>query len=432
MTNIFLVVGLGFGDEGKGTIVDALVRKYDAGLVVRYNGGPQASHTVCTEDGRVHSFSQFGSGTFVPKTYTLFAATTLVNPLSLLLEAEELAKKNVPDALQRLFLDGRATMITPYHRAVNRLREMARGKAKHGSCGGGVGECVDDALAHPEEVIRMQDFNLGSVLLVKLQHCCARMQKKANAIKGLPDTPEVAKQLSTFNYDMTELWRRYSRFYQKMHRNILDDYAVTRLLSSHESIVFEGAQGVLLDQSFGFHPHTTWSDTTIGNARLILEEAEIVETPNIIGVIRSYMTRHGAGPFPTEQQAMTRRMADPNNPRNDWQDNVRSGYLDMPLIQYALKVNGPVDNLAVTHLDKVTDPWLVAYAYDRAILKMHDTLEGQEKMGKELARVHCLTAPVKKANFAAWLAQTLETPVGITSEGPAYKDKKFHGALALA
>lgn len=429
---IYIVVGLGFGDEGKGTITDALVRRYDAGLVVRYNGGPQASHTVYNDDGQVHSFSQFGSGTFVPKTYTLFGATTFVNPLTLMREADDLARKNVPDALNRLFLDGRATMITPYHRAVNRLRELARGKDKHGSCGAGLGECVADALERPDEVIRMQDFNLGSVLLVKLQHCCARMQKKANAIKGLPDTAEVAKQLSTFSYDMNDLWKRYARFYQRMHRNILDDYAVTRLLSSQESVVFEGAQGVLLDQSFGFHPYTTWSDTTIGNARLILEEAEILETPNTIGVIRSYMTRHGAGPFPTEQQSMTKQLADPNNPRNNWQDNLRSGYLDMPLIQYALKVNGPVDNLAVTHLDKVTDPWTVVYAYDRSILRMHDSLEGQERMGRELSRVKCVSAPVNKSNFVTWISQTLETPVGITSEGPAYKDKKFHGALAIA
>jgi adenylosuccinate synthase len=168
----------------------------------------------------------------------------------------------------------------------------------------------------------------------------------------------------------------------------------------------------------------------MNNARLILEEAEVTEKPTTIGVLRSYMTRHGAGPLPTEQQDMTRLLADPNNPCNNWQDNLRSGYLDMPLIRYALKVNGPVDSLALTHLDKVGNPWKVAYSYDRNILQAGKT--GPVKLGKDLASVRYLTTRVKKKRFVSWLELTLETPVGITSEGPLFRDKKFHGAFAMA
>jgi adenylosuccinate synthase len=127
---------------------------------------------------------------------------------------------------------------------------------------------------------------------------------------------------------------------------------------------------------------------------------------------------------------MTRLLADPNNPCNNWQDNLRSGYLDMPLIRYALKVNGPVDSLALTHLDKVGNPWKVAYSYDRNILQAGKT--GPVKLGKDLASVRYLTTRVKKKRFVSWLELTLETPVGITSEGPLFRDKKFHGAFAMA
>jgi adenylosuccinate synthase len=142
-----ITVGLGFGDEGKGTVVDALVRRYNAKLVIRYNGGAQCAHNVITDDGRHHCFHQFGSGSLVPGCRTLLTKHVLVNPLVMFTEALQLEMIGVPNALKNMFIDERALVTTPYHRAMNRLREYSRNEQCHGSCGMGIGETMADSSA---------------------------------------------------------------------------------------------------------------------------------------------------------------------------------------------------------------------------------------------------------------------------------------------
>jgi adenylosuccinate synthase len=427
-----ITVDLGFGDSGKGTIVDALVRRYGAEMVVRYNGGCQAGHNVYA-DGAHHTFSQIGSGAFVPKTYTFLSQFMLVNPLLLMIEAERLESKGVREAINRVFIDDRCLVITPYHRAMNRLREMVRGDAKHGSCGTGIGECVAHSLAHPEEALRIGDFHKGGHAPGKLFAIRDRLMKEAHALPGLPDGPdssEVGKQLSTFAYDIVKLSEKYNQFYKACGSRCIDEYTSSRLLSQSKVAIFEAAQGVLLDEKFGFHPHTTWSNTTMQNAKLLLEEAEITDKPYIIGIIRSFMTRHGAGPMPTESRAMTRKLTDPCNPRNKWQDALRCGPLDLPLIGYALRCNGPVDGLAVTHMDVVDNEWPICLAYDKTILAGEWTSQQeQERRGKELEKVHPVLQNISEP-FTGFVEQLLKTPVVITSNGNTAEDKQYHHALA--
>ena len=135
-----MVMGLGFGDEGKGKIVDYLTRRTGLTEVVRFNGGPQAAHRVVTGDGRSHVFSQFGSGTFVPEVKTRLASPVLMDPLALMNENGALIESGVPDALSRLQISIDSPLITPYQRLVNRVREFKRGGGRHGSCGMGVAE----------------------------------------------------------------------------------------------------------------------------------------------------------------------------------------------------------------------------------------------------------------------------------------------------
>ncbi|TDB72357.1 adenylosuccinate synthetase, partial [Actinomadura sp. KC216] len=159
-----IVVDLGFGDAGKGTVVDHLCSTRPAFLggrpprppgergvatVVRFNGGAQAAHNVVLDDGRHHTFAQFGSGTFTPGVRTHLSRFMLVDPLALAAEADHLRALGVADALDRLTADRDALLTTPYHRAANRARETARGAARHGSCGMGIGETVAYAQAHP-------------------------------------------------------------------------------------------------------------------------------------------------------------------------------------------------------------------------------------------------------------------------------------------
>src|SRR5207244_7502212 len=126
MRKALLAIGLAFGDCGKGSIVDYLVRRERAHTVVRFNGGPQAGHNVVTPDGRHHTFSQFGSGTFITGVRTLLSRFMLIEPYALLNEAEHLRQIGLPDAMARLSIDARCPIITPAHQAANRLRDAGR------------------------------------------------------------------------------------------------------------------------------------------------------------------------------------------------------------------------------------------------------------------------------------------------------------------
>ena len=159
MAQAVVVVDLGYGDAGKGGITDFLTGEMGAKMICRFNGGGQAGHHVVTPDGRQHTFSQFGSGMFVPGVRTVLSKYTLVSPLAMLAEAEHLASVGVPDALSRTFIDENALIVTPYHRALNQLRETLRGSGRHGSCGMGIGETVSDCLAYgPEAMLRVGDL----------------------------------------------------------------------------------------------------------------------------------------------------------------------------------------------------------------------------------------------------------------------------------
>ena len=441
----YVVTGLAFGDEGKGSIVDALVRRFKSELVVRYSGGCQCGHNVYNNEGQHHTFSQFGSGTFVPGVKTLLSKDVIVSPLNLVAEAKVLYEKGIKDALGRVWIDKRALMTTPYHRAVNRLRELARGNARHGSCGMGVGETVGDAILNPDAAIRMGDMDDPPAFSMKLAAAQFRMQKIALGL-NVPDTEETMRQLSTFRYDVTKLMQEYCAFYLPMKDHLLSDYTVGKFLNQHATAVFEGAQGVLLDEHYGFYPYTTWSTTTARNAKLMLEEAEIFEPSTTIGVLRSHMTRHGAGPFVAEYAEMGARLDDINNPHNPWQENIRFGALDFPALRYALAVNGPVDCLAVTHCDRVWYPWPVVTKYATPVLtetaKRHqagwsnwkDCVTFMAEITKAMQEpVDYKQEMIKSrgALFAA-IAEQLCAPIGIVSNGPDSADKVFVSELKPA
>lgn len=166
---IVSVIGLAFGDCGKGLFTDYLCRARSAHTVMRFNGGAQAGHNVILPDGRHHTFSQFGAGTFNPGVATVLSAPVVVHPTALLVEETYLQRAGISDALDRLLIDARCLVTTPYHEAAGRLRERARGAAAHGSCGVGFGETVGHALAQPEQAIRYGDLLHRSRVRNKLE-----------------------------------------------------------------------------------------------------------------------------------------------------------------------------------------------------------------------------------------------------------------------
>jgi adenylosuccinate synthase len=399
----FIVVDLGFGDSGKGTVVDRLCAQGSARTVVRFNGGAQAAHNVVTDDGRHHTFAQFGSGTFTPGVRTHLSRFMLVDPLALASEAAHLRSVGVPDALDRLTVDASALLTTPYHRAVNRARESARGAARHGSCGMGIGETASYALEHPEAP-RAGDCR-SPVRLRRLLHEVRDWALSLFPALELPPVDDCAEAFLAFGEAV----------------RIVPDEFLRRLLRTGPA-VFEGAQGVLLDEWHGFHPYTTWSTTTFANALELLEGADALR----LGVVRKYLTRHGPGPFVTEDPALD--LLEPHNTHGTWQGAFRTGHFDAVALRYALEVTGGVDGLAVTHLD--APPVRLCVSYDTLTrIPVHPkNLNAQERLTHHLLKAR----PV----YDGWvtgpsdISHALGAPVLLESYGPTAAAKK--GPLATA
>lgn len=346
-----IIVDLGFGDAGKGLLTDFLVRQLDAGLVVRFNGGAQAGHNVVTPDGRHHTFSQFGSGKFLPHVKTYLSRHVVIHPTALLIEGEILEANGVPDPFSRLRISDQALVITPFHQASNRIREMARAEDRHGSCGVGVGETVEDAISSPEDRIQARDMKDRLLLRRKLTAIRRRKRSQMAVLcQAIPLSPALAHEFEIFERDeVLEAWieavARVGDFGLVTSDAVLGDW-----LSEAEHAVFEGAQGVLLDEEAGFHPHTTWSRCTTANAEELIRELAPGAKVTRIGILRTHVVRHGPGPLPTETRDLASAVTE-HNRSNEWQGAVRYGWFDAVLARYALAATDGVDTLAVTHLD---------------------------------------------------------------------------------
>jgi adenylosuccinate synthase len=334
-----IVIGLGYGDEGKGSIVDSLCASSSVAATVRFNGGPQAGHRVVTADGRDHVFAQWGSGTFrdVPTFHSRFTA---LSPTAMTAEADHLTELGISQPYDLLTVDPDCLIITPYHQAWGQEREIARGAERHGSCGMGHGFAIEHSLTHPEEAVRVRDIQSGDVHL------------------------KLAQQWRRYHNDFSEDPYAVERFY-RMWVDVISVATADHLatLAASGDLVFEGAQGVLLDEWYGFHPYTTWSTTTFANAETLLTEVPGAAPAMKLGVLRALSTRHGPGPFVSE--GSWRPLPDEHNTHNQWQGHFRIGYFDAIASAYAVKVAAP-DVIALTHLDNADelDQYVRAYRDD--------------------------------------------------------------------
>ncbi|CCH31690.1 adenylosuccinate synthetase [Actinosynnema sp. NPDC047251] len=405
-----IVVGLGFGDEGKGAVVDALCRDGSVSAVVRFNGGAQAAHNVVA-DGRHHTFSQFGSGTLagVP---TLLSRHVLVEPIALAAESRELAALGVADPLGLVSVDARALLTTPLHVAANRAREDARGAGRHGSCGKGIGETVWYSLladARPGDVVEHQEV-LGTPGEAPRVGDCASpgvLRRKLDALARFYE-PLVGD-----GFRVDELVELYRAFADAVR--VVDGDEVGRL-ADRGRVVFEGAQGVLLDETHGFHPHTTWSTVTPRNARELLGG----RPARVLGVTRTYQTRHGAGPLPTEDAAVLERFPERHNGTGAYQGAWRAGHLDAVLLRYAIGLCG-VDALALTHLDARDLSVASAYRVGRGLVTR---LTSSVLPAGSVPVLESLADPV------AWLERATGLPVEVEGRGPDRADYRVRVPVA--
>lgn len=351
----YCVIGLAFGDEGKGTVVDFLTRRIKSKLTVRFSGGPQASHHVVLPDGRWHGFAQWGAGTFAgARTY--LSPDMMIEPYAMWNEAAALKQKGIDDPWSLLTVDPYCLVITPWHWKMNRLRERARGAFKHGSCGMGIGETRQDDITVGDSV-RVKDMLEMGTLWNKLTDIRARkIQEARDQLSSQLNDVALAKAIEHLEADtVADVYEAHRKIAAQMH--------VDRADMKEANIIFEGSQGILLDEKIGPSPYNTWSDVTPNNALKLSADMQI------IGVISKLWTRHGAGPFPTEISGY--RMRENHNRFNEWQGGVRYGTFDHDALKYVLS-HVRVDTLAVTHLDMTGLPPLDLDALPRPIsIKSH-------------------------------------------------------------
>lgn len=327
----------------------------------------------------------------------------LVEPIALAAESRRLAAVGVDDPLSLLHVDGRALLTTPIHIAANRAREDARGDRRHGSCGRGIGETASYALEHDAPVVA--DCLRPGTLRAKLNALAEHLR------------PLVAASSYAPVDDLVEMYREFA----EAVRIVGGDQP--RRFARRGRLVFEGAQGVLLDEWRGLHPHTTWSTVEPRNARAIL--ASIEEPAYVLGVTRTYLTRHGAGPFPTEDLTLT--IPERHNGAGRYQGEFRIGHFDPVLLRYAIGAADGIDGLAVTHLDALGEAQ-AATGYrteggpvDALDLGAWQDLDHQQRLTDLLSGAVPVLAEMP--TDLAWMERELGAPVVLTSDGPDRADR---------
>lgn len=330
-----ITIGLFLGDEAKGSFVDFLASKF-SNNVIRYNGGSQCAHNVLA-NGIHHTFSQFGSGTLA-EIPTWISKYMLVDPLALLYESETLEGKGIIKPLEQIYISENCLVITPFQIVTGKARELARAN-KHGTCGKGVGETIADAKVLFYPTIKIKNFNEDDLeYRLKIGRAI-----KLDQIQQLEANDDLMKNFE--QYSVTELVKLFRKFYKQV--TIVNDQDFAKMIEEKDNI-WEGAQGSLLDREMGFLPYITKTETTAKNALELLKNKKSMK----MGIMRAYGTRHGQGPFPTEDKTLN--LEESHNQDNEWQREFRQGHLDLVLTKYAIAINNGIDRIALSCLDKLS------------------------------------------------------------------------------
>ncbi|MSP17027.1 MAG: adenylosuccinate synthetase [Myxococcales bacterium] len=400
VTAIDVVLGLGFGDEGKGSIVDWLARRAIAEggappLVIRWNGGPQAQHHVVTDDGRVHCFAQLGAASFVGAR-THLAGDMAVDLYALEEELRELATTTgeaASDLRARVTIDPRCALVTPWHATVNLVREALRGGRRHGSTGRGIGE----AKLGP---IRMFAGELEYDFATRLREVRAGLLARASALAADDFARALIARAS--EADIFDAYLAAARL----------PIAVRDEAPAADHVIFESAQGSLLDRDHGFFPHVTPSRITRRAARDVARGLRLDAPMTVWGVLRAYHSRHGEGPFPSEDCELATRLPELHNREDGHAGRFRVGWFDAVLARYAIGFAGPIDRIAVTCLDRV------AALPDRSIVTAwRDSADVERDVTSAIPVVQ------RVDDVATAISEALGRAIDVASYGPRAADK---------
>ncbi len=350
---IYIIRGLLYGDEGKGSIVDYLSQ--NCSDVIK-EGGPQAAHHIVSRNGKLHRSEQMSSGVFNKGVRTFSSRNALINTQYLIREHVMLHFAGVNDGMKRMFIDSRCPIVTPLHQMIGRMREVIN---NHGSTGMGVGDAVKDWKELGNSVLAMNDILNEEVLKEKINMLFIRKFDEAkDLVKNNPSNTKLYEIYKYHHELMSErmLFNSYTNFAIAYPSCIVqngEEY-FSGLLESENDIVFEGSQGALLDPEFGFVPYVTKMKTTFDTAMELIGNRISRSDISRIGVVRAYSTRHGRGPFVTEHEKLTESIPDAYNGTNSWQGTFRIGWFDLVATRYGLSINKGVDSIALTNLDRLS------------------------------------------------------------------------------
>lgn len=412
-----VLVGIQFGDEGKGKIIDLLAQ--DCDYIVRYQGGNNAGHTV-EINGRQVVLHLIPSGVLRSGKKCVIGNGLVLNPAALIEEMNYLSSRGVTIDENRLYISDCVHLIFPYHQRLDSLREKWRGKDAIGTTKKGIGPAYSDKASRTG--IRLIDLFDEKRFHRKLQENVSYENEIFEKVFHVPGV----------SFD--EIFEQYTGYAQQLKKYACD---VVQLLHAAikdgKSILFEGAQGTLLDVDFGTYPYVTSSHPVSGGA-LVGTGVPPKALDSIMGVVKAYTTRVGEGPFPTEfsdeKQELIRNLgkeygATTGRPR-------RCGWFDACLARYAMQVNG-VDALAVTKLDilggldklrlcigyEYEGKTLTRFPHDITVLRncrpIYEELDGWKDDVSRALRYQDLPASAKR--YVDRIAELLEAPVKIISVG---------------
>jgi len=353
-----VVVGSQWGDEGKGKITDLLSEEAD--IIIRYQGGCNAGHTVVMGD-KQFIFHLIPSGILHKGVKCLIGNGVVIDPESLLQEIENLKKKNI-EIDGNLLIDFKAHVVLPYHKTLDEIKETKRGKDKIGTTQRGIGPAYVDKIARTG--IRMIDLIDEKFLPKKLEN---NLNEKDTIFQRL-----YGRKIS--NQEKKDILKKYRGYGQLLKRYVTDvSLYLNQAINENKKILFEGAQGTLLDVDHGTFPYVTSSNPIAGGACTGTGVGP-TKIDKVMGITKAYTTRVGRGPFPTEMQGeleeYTRQKggefgATTGRPR-------RCGWFDAVLVNYAVRING-MDSMVLTKIDVLSDfdqiKICTSYKYNEEIIE---------------------------------------------------------------
>ncbi len=414
MSKVDVLLGLQWGDEGKGKIVDVLAPKYD--VVARFQGGPNAGHTL-EFDGIKHVLHQIPSGIFRATTKNIIGNGVVLDPIVFKAEIEKLQKYNL-NVKANLFISKKATLILPTHRLLDQAYEKAKGDNKIGSTLKGIGPTYQDKIGR-------QGLRVGDILSASFH---ARFKKLIEIHFNILKDHDIQ-----FDWNVLEAQFLEAVDFLKTFTLVDSEYVLNKELTDGKRILAEGAQGALLDIDFGSYPFVTSSNTVTAGACTGLGVAPR-HIGEVYGIFKAYSTRVGSGPFPTEliDEDGERMRKEGNEFGSTTGRPRRCGWIDLPSLKYSIMINGvtqllmmKADVLSIFEKIKVCTKYqlldgtitdMIPYeVVNEKIIPIYEELKGWSVNIQGISKE---SLPAELNDYIKFLERELQVPITMVSTGP--------------